>query len=244
MSMNKYIASMALVGSLFLLASCEKEPLVPYHGGNFVSFQKHNSYISFLGYTYEAKPLDTLVVELAIGGDMADYDRYVTGVVVEDSVGVKDEERRTTATPDEYRILGGVVKAGEVYGKFGIELVNSDRLLDEDLKVCIRLIPSDDFELGLRPNVEMDITWVRRLVKPATWERMRTFFCDQYSTIVYQTIIKVTGLSEIPIGMAHEELRVLGRKFGDYVRAYNEEHGTPMVHDDGDDKGTIVRPMY
>lgn len=240
---RRYTIRGLLILATLTLFSCQKEGLVEYHGGDCISFQKHSSFLSFLGYTSEVVLKDTLAVDLAVAGDKADYDRYVSAIAIEDEAGTKDSDRKTTAKPDEYRILGGVVKAGEIYGKFEIEFLNSERLATEDLKLRIALQPSEDFELGLAENTEIDLTWTRKLLQPKTWTTMAKYFCSTYSTRVYQTIITVTGLDEIPDDMSREELRVWGRKFGDYVRKYEVDNGKPMLHDDGVGAGTIITPL-
>lgn len=242
MSVKKYRIGIFLVCGVFF-SSCQKVELVNYHGGNGVSFQKKSSFLSFRGFTPEELLKDTLVLELAIVGDQADYDRYVSAIAVEDEPDTKEGDRKTTATTDEYRILGGVVKAGEIYGKFGVELLNSERLASGNLKLRIGLQPSKDFELGLKENTTIELSWTRKLLQPKTWRNMTDYFCATYSTRVYQTIITVTGFDEIPEGMTKEELRVWGRKFGDYVRKYEKDTGKPMLHDDGEGAGTIIIPL-
>lgn len=232
-----------LINVIACFYSCEKENLLDWRSENCVSFQKPTSFLSFLGYREVDRPKDTLSVALHIGGEMVDRDRYVMAIAVEDTVHVEEVDKWTTARPDEYRLLGGVVKAGGLYGTFDIELRNSDRLDDADLKLRIQLVETEDFEVGLKENQTMDLSWTRKLVKPQTWGAMTLYFCDTYSTIVYQSIIEVTGFSEIPEGMSREELRMWGRKFGDYVRQWKIDHnGKDMVHDDGENKGLIVIP--
>lgn len=235
--------ALTMAALMVVFCSCDKEGLVDYHGGNCVNFQKHEAFLSFLGMTPAEMPDAILEVKLAINGFTSDKDRYVKVGVVADDPATAAEERKTTATPSDYKILEGVIKKDDVYGTLKIELYNNARLQNEDLKLRLALLESDDFEPGLAENIEIDITWTQKLVQPMTWERMRSFFCQEYSTLAYKTIIKVTGLGEIPTEMKNEELRVLGRKFGDYVRQYEIDNGKPMIHDDGASKGTRIIPV-
>lgn len=240
--------AIALAVQLFGLCGCEKSALVGYSGENTVGFWVHAVNHSLYGKNNEELPVDTVVLDLAITGEMEDRDRVVEGVFIADAPGTVEEKRSNTAVEGEhYRILGGMVKANEQYGKFKVEIINNDILEENELKLNLSIWPNKDFEPGLKENRNIVITWSRKIMKPATWHAMRFFFCADYSTQVYKVFMQATGLKEFYYYeglVSEEEGYVMARNFGNIVRAYEEEHGTPMLHDDGPMKGMPIIPLH
>ena len=242
------IRMLVLLAVVFVpLAGCEKSDLIGYHGGDTVGFWIHSINHSLFGMNNTQLPRDTVELDLAITGHVKDYDRKVEGTFIPDTVGTPPDKRKNTAVEGEhYRILGGEVKAGEEYGKFKVEIINNDILEDEELKLNLTIKPNEAFEVGLKENKSIVITWSRKIMRPATWNAMRFFFCATYSTQVYKVFMQATGLKEFYYYegvVSVEEAKVMGRNFGNIVRAYEKEHGTPMVHDDGDSKGLPIVPI-
>jgi len=237
-----------LAGGSLLLAGCEKSGLKPYTGKNTVGFWVHSINHSFYGEGVETLPKDTIVLDLAVTGDIVDYDRYVDGTFIPDAEGTPEEELKNTAVEGkDYTILGGVVKANEEYGKFRVEVVNRDELKDKELKLNLSIKENKDFTVGLNENRSIVITWSQKVMRPATWNAMRFFFCSTYSTQVYKIFMQVTGLKEFYYYegiVSVDEAYVMGRNFGNAVRAYEKEHGTPLLHDDGTAAGTPIIPLH
>ena len=147
----------------------------------------------------------------------------------------------------DYKILGGVVKANEEYGKFMVEVYNSNELKDNELKLNLAIKDNKDFSVGLNENRSITITWSQKIMQPTTWRAMRFFFCSTYSTQVYKVFMQATGLKEFYYYegiVSVDEAYVMGRNFGNIVRAYEKEHGTPMLHDDGTAAGTPIIPLH
>ena len=116
--LNKiYIKIMLLLVGAALVTGCEKSGLQPYTGGNTVGFWVHSINHSFYGEGVETLPKDTIVLDLAITGDVVDYDRHVDGTFILDAAGTEEKDLKNTAVEGkDYKILGGVVKANEEYG--------------------------------------------------------------------------------------------------------------------------------
>lgn len=241
------IMLLAAIGSL-LCSGCEKSGLTPYTGGNTVGFWVHSINHSFYGEGVETLPKDTVVLDLAVTGSIVDYDRSVDGTFIPDPEGTKEEDLKNTAVAGrDYTILGGVVKANEEYGKFRVEVINRDELKDKELKLNLAIRENEDFKVGLNENRSIVITWSQKVMRPATWNAMRFFFCSTYSTQVYRVFMQATGLKEFYYYegiVSQEEGYVMGRNFGNIVRAYEKEHGTPMLHDDGTAAGTPIVPLH
>lgn len=231
----------------WLIAGCQKSELVGYTGGSTVGFWVHTINHSLYGMTVEELPRDTVTLDLAITGDVVDYDRYVEGTFIPDAPGTAPDEQNNTAVEGvDYNILGGIVKANEEYGKFQVEIINRDFLKENELKLNLAIKASKDFEVGLKDNNSIIISWSQKVMPPATWNMMRYFFCATYSTQVYKVFMQVTGLKEFdyPKTITETEGFVMGRNFGNAVRAYEEQYKTPMLHDDGDAEGTPIIPLY
>ncbi|MDE5611029.1 MAG: DUF4843 domain-containing protein [Odoribacter sp.] len=249
MSNKIYTKFMLLLASFGLLFSgCEKSDLMPYTGGNTVGFWVHSINHSFYGEGVETLPVDTVELDLAITGNIVDYDRYVDGTFIPDIAGTEEKDLKNTAVEGkDYKILGGIVKANEEYGKFRVEVYNQDALKDKELKLNLAIKENKDFSAGLGENRSIVITWSQKVMRPATWNAMRFFFCSTYSTQVYRIFMQVTGLKEFYYYegiVSVDEAYVMGRNFGNVVRAYEKEHGTPMLHDDGTGIGTPIIPLH
>lgn len=237
-----------LVSNALLLAGCAKSELMPYTGGNTVGFWIHSINHSFYGEGAETLPKDTVELDLAVTGNIVDYDRYVDGTFIPDAEGTEEADLKNTAVEGkDYNILGGIVKANEEYGKFKVEVFNTDELKDKELKLHLVIKENKDFSVGLNENRSIVITWSQKVMRPATWNAMRFFFCSTYSTQVYRIFMQVTGLKEFYYYegiVSVDEAYVMGRNFGNVVRAYEKEHGTPMLHDDGTAAGTPIIPLH
>ena len=244
---NMYIKLNVLLISVILLVACQKEGLVRYIGGNSVGFWVHSVNHSLYGNTVDELARDTLVLDLAITGVPVDYDRYVEGTFIPDKEGIGLEKQNNTAVEGrDYNILGGIIKANEEYGKFKVEIINTDYLKDHELKLNLCIKENDYFVAGLRENRSVIITFSQKIMQPYTWDAMRFFFCATYSTQVYKVFMQATGLKEFYYFeglVSEEEGYVMGRNFGNIVRAYEKEHGTPMLHDDGPAAGTPIIPI-
>ena len=96
--LNKiYIKIMLLLVGAALVTGCEKSGLQPYTGGNTVGFWVHSINHSFYGEGVETLPKDTIVLDLAITGDVVDYDRHVDGTFILDAAGTEEKDLKNTA---------------------------------------------------------------------------------------------------------------------------------------------------
>lgn len=244
---------------IILFGGCKESPLMAYNAGDRICFWEHAKTLSFYGATPEELPYDVIKVKLNIMGKTKDYDRTVTAEAVEDEPGTAAEDRLTTATADQYEILGGVILAGDTDGWFSLKVYNNDFIADNELRLRVRLTGNEYFQPGLKENQYMRFSWSAALQQPETWRAMRFFFCSTYSTQVYRLYMQVTGLKEFWYYNAGpdpdnnpEDRRVSAsqgkawaREFGDIVRAYNAEHyPDKMLHDDGEFAGTEIIPLY
>lgn len=238
------------------LGGCKEDALQAYDGGDNVCFWNHTQNFSFYGASVAEMPEGIIELDINIMGYTAPYDRTVTGEAVEDAPDTPEEEKVTTAMPDQYRILGGVIPAGSTTGKFRIAVVNFDELSETELRLAVRLTANEHFGLGLKENQYITLRWSRMLMRPKTWNDMAMFFCSTYSTQVYRLIMEVTGMQEfyyftdgpdplnnpLDIRLTPEACAAYGRAFGDLVRQLQAEDDPRGYHDDGTAAGQLIRP--
>ena len=239
---HKYLFITALV-ALFAFTSCNKDELLLFDAGDRVNFMVHEQALSFLGKTTAELPADTLITDITIVGHTAPFDRTVAGVAYEDPAGTPDDKKLTTATKEDYQILGGIIPAGSTFGTFKVLCINRESLGTQTMKLRVLFAENEYFKPGTKENLYIDLSWSRNLMKPKTWSAFQTYVCATYSTAMYKIFIEVTGLSELEFSNV-AEAAVIGKKFGDYVRAYNIAHpGAPLCHDDGDEAGSPIIPL-
>lgn len=233
---------------ILLFAGCKKEEVKYFDGGDAVNFWDHVWRQSLFGATTDELPQDTMFLKIALSGRTANRDRVVTATAVEDLAGTPAEKKLTTATQDQYQIIGGIIPADSLNGILKVVIKNPQILATiPDLRLRIKLTPNADFVTGLSENNFIDLAWSRELLQPATWRAMRFFFCATYSTTVYKIIIQATGLKEFYYYeglVTQEEGWVLGKKFGERVRQLSSLQGSPLLHEDGPAVGTAIVPIY
>ena len=256
--MKKFIIFWAIACLMATLSGCKKESMLPYIGGDAVSFWRRTVVRSLYEASVAELPKDTIKLDLHILGFTKPYDRTVTGAAIEDAPGTPDNQRVTTATPGEYRILGGTIPANSLTGKFEVEIINQDKLATEELKLALAITENEHFIPGLKENYTITLTWTQKLMQPTSWNTMAINFCSIYSSQCYRIIIMITGHKEIVSTAGPDPLNnpddrpvpdntriVWGIMFGNYIRDYNAAHpDAPMLHDDGAYAGTPIIPRY
>lgn len=243
-----YNISLYLLATIMLLGGCKEEEIPYFTGSDSANFWVHVSNFSLFGATTQELPQDTLVLNIALSGDKKDFDRKVKVIAIEDPAGTPEAQKRTTASPNQYEILDGVIPANELYGKVKIVLKNPEILSTQpNLKVRVEIVENEHFGLGLMENNYVNVTWSREILQPATWNAMRFFFCAVYSTQVYKIFMEVTGLREFYYyeGMHSQwEGFVMGTNFGNRVRELSAQQGSPLLHDSGPNIGLPIVPIY
>jgi len=231
--------------------SCNEEEIMQYEGGNAVHFISTSGSMTFL-----TKPNDeTAIMEVPVQlvGNIPEKDLSF-------SVEVVNDEEKTTATPEQYTIVSTTVPKGETTGYLKVEVKNPDKInaAEKTLKLRLKLIDNTEVKAGgWRDFLVVDLLWSSDLIQPQTWAYFTYFICKKYSSKLYRTYIDVIGKTECYYisGKINDpetgkmwtqtESIVIGKKFGDYVRAWNEEHFPEVLrHDDGKYAGEPIVPVY
>lgn len=230
------ILYLALVVNL-LLASCKKDEIPSYKGVPSINFVGTTFNYSFLG---NAQNEYVAEIDVNIMGDAADHDRHFNAVAVIDSV--------TTAKPNQYQIIGGLVKAGAYKGKLSVKVFNSTELNTAKVDLKLKLSDSEDFKAGNIETNQFVVGWTNQIIVPA-WTYYRYFFTTAGSENAYRIIVQTTGLKTLTVAeyraLGQVAAETLGTAFGDYVKQWNKDHPNDRLkHDSGTLKGQDIVPLY
>jgi hypothetical protein len=221
-----------------VLQSCKKKDITGFSAAPAVNFTSTSTVYSFLGNSQNEYIQE---IEVKIMGNATNVDRTLTAQVVNDAT--------TTATPDQYEVIGGVVKAGSFLGKLSVKVKNSAPLNAKEVYVKLKLIDGADLKAGNKENITYVLGWTNKIVVPTTWTYFNIFFATK-STQVYRLIVQTTGITSLT-GAQYSAMggeaaaTAAGTKFGDYVKQWNLDHpNDPLKHDDGTAAGQLIVPKY
>lgn len=232
-----------IIYTIFLMAlcvvftmSCEKDEV-----GNFTAEPAINFVNDSIQYSFIQEVADEYVLEVpvAITGTTTNNDRYFEVEVLNDDL--------TTAPTDLYEIIEGKVPAGSYTGNLLVKLKKAPILDDASVSIHISSIASNDFAIG---NIESNTTkliWTNKIVIP-DWRYFAYFFTRYPSSAAYRVFLATTGLTTFSItdyrAVTPTGAQALGKAFGDYLRQYEIDNGSPLLHDDGDHAGEEIVPIY
>lgn len=216
---------------------CKKQELTAFKADTGVNFS-----IKTVEYTFLGNPNNEHILEVPVKilGDTAGFDRSFKVEIVNDT--------STTAQPNEYSIVEGIVPAGSFTGKLRVKLLNSAKLSTSQVGIKLRITDGADLRAGNIESGECIIKWSNKVVVPA-WTYFRFFFTSVASTQAYRLIVQTTGLTTLTaaqygqLGAAGAE--ALGTQFGNYVKQWNLDHpNDKLKHDDGTQAGQEIVPLY
>lgn len=245
--MEKKMKIIALIGIVtLLLIRCGKDEIALYDEYPSVYFNG-----SSVTYSFIEKPdamEDTVKLPVLITGLPAETDRIFKIAVVTDT--------NTTATPEQYELLDGTVKAHEYIGNVAVVLRNYSFLDSTELKVKVKVVDSEDFKAGFVQSMYYIIHWTAQLQPPSNWNYLKTYF-GEYSTRYYKFIIAATGRSSFPYRIINPEtgeyywkttaeVEAYSFIIRDSLDKYNADKSHPvLMHDDGKKAGEPVEiPTY
>lgn len=131
-----------------LLGSCTQDGIDSYDlNDSAIYFPVNTRLYSFID-TPEAEYAD-VEIALNIIGPTADFDRPVI---------VEVNEEATTASADQYQVLGAVVKAGSNSGSVTVRIKNdAEALAQGDITLGLRLLANDQFSTSIDPATTLPI---------------------------------------------------------------------------------------
>lgn len=233
---NVLVIVMTLGALIF--SGCEQNEIMSYQEDySAVNFTSDSTTYSFLENT-DDEYIQKIPVRIV--GDSAAQDRPFKVEVINDSL--------TTAEPDDYEIMDGIIEAGKFEDTLSVRLFNSEKLSEEKVSLHLRIVNSEDFKPGAVEDNTYLLTWTDRIVVP-DWTWYRFFFCTNSSTTAYRVFVESTGRTSFTSddyrGLGQYAAIALGRQFGDYIKQYNEDHPeNPLIHEDGPAEGELIEPLY
>lgn len=208
---------------LFLgIVGCEEEKGLLFNDKARVKF-KTGSGSAMEDYSYsfvwkdESTSRDTIFLPIDIMGGPSDKNRQIMleqvseydvsyekdkwGHVIDSVVtertdkAVADQHYVAFDNP-EYQKLS-IVSAGEVSSRIGVIVLRAPSLVENKVRLRIRLKANDDFELGESKFLERTIVISDMLEKPSNWDsRYMDRLLGNYSKTKHQLMIKVVGKDE------------------------------------------------
>lgn len=234
----KYHICLNLFILFVVLGGCKKQDITSFEADAAVNFTESQAQYSFM---VNPDPEYIQEIPVRIIGNAAGRDRNFAVTVVQGA--------STTAAPDQYQIVGGVVKANEFTGNLSVKLKNSVALNTKSVSLKLKLTDGGDFKAGNGETSEFVLTWTNQILVPNPWSYFQYFFTTKPSTAAYRIILQTTGLTKFTlaeyrvVGTAGAE--ALGTKFGDYVKQWNKDHpDNHLKHDDGVLAGQDIVPLY
>jgi hypothetical protein len=220
-----------------VLQGCKKKDITGFSATPAVNFTSTSTVYSFLSNPQSEYVQD---IEVKIMGSAENVDRSFRAEVVKDA--------ETTASPDQYEVIGGIVKAGSLTGKLAVKVKNSAALNTQEVFVKLKLVDGGDLKAGNKETSSFLLGWTNKIVVPATWTYYNIFFATK-STQVYRLVLQTTGIASLTAAqyaqMGETAVTAAGTKFGDYVKQYNLDNpNNPLRHDDGTAAGQIIAPKY
>lgn len=206
------------------VTACQRDDIKVYNSADYIQFEK--SVVDSSLCTFLVSPnLSELRFPVAVDvvGLSTQQDR-------EYKVEVMDELTNASAVnydlPERF-----VMKAGCVKDTMWITFKNSQELKVAPQRLAIRLVESEDFELGQIEHRGNIIIVSDVVTKPVWWgEIMEYYFLGTYSDKKYRLFIQETGILDLDPNDLNE-CRYYTLIFKNYLKQKKDE-GTPVLEDD------------
>lgn len=239
----KKIKFIILLFTISILQSCSKSDPTSFTAPPAIVFDYLQSVgnkqsFSFLG---SSSTVAELRVPVIINGFPEDRDRFFEVDVVTDTI--------TDAKSTDYSIARGIIRAGRVKDILIVSVNKTEELDDKVLNLYLRVKANDEFDRGIIERQYYQLAWSNQTIMPTWGVYFRTFFSAVGSTKAYRIFVETTGLKNFTITefRTYQQVgaEVLGKEFGDYIRAWNLANPNDiLVHDDGTQKGQPIVPRY
>lgn len=243
--MKYTIIYIALLG---LLASCKKDEISATSeaapGVYFIYDTDRPVNIDSVSYTFVEKAstvvTDTIWLPVRISGDIADHDRGINLVAVNEG---------TTAVKDKhYKFLNYTMPKGSFTTRLGVVLLRDASLLNTSVALNLQLQPSSDFSTLMKDTLMGDgryysrnkirIIFTDRLLKPDNWESYLIAFFGSYSNVKFRFITGVLGVSTFsttgPNPVNYPKMQFYQNTVRNALLEYTTANG-PLVDENGNE---------
>lgn len=237
-----------LLSACLLFTACEENERMPYSGDPSVYFYERmlsaaviiDVYDKTYSFADKASTLqeDTVYVKAKLMGYTADKDRTFKAIVVGDSSAVAEENDTVF-----YKVLDGVIKAGEIEGYLPVVVYRTTRIKENTLQITLKIVDSEanDLKAATPGNLIFTVYWADKLIKPANWDASLAYFFGTYSDTKYQFIIDVLGISQFDIYTRFNTTGIyttadmydFANRLKEALRTYNAAHDPDLTDETG-----------
>lgn len=223
--------------ALFAVLGCKQDDIDAYKlEDSAVCFEAQSAAFSLRGMTEDTKRLD---IRVTLVGPASDKDR-------EFEVRVVAREGNTAVEGKDFKVLGAVVKAGELFGTVELEV---NRLEEEvsSQTTTLEIVPGENFRAGYPALMKAIVMWSDGYVRPTyyVWRSWYRYFCHGYSRKLHEIVIGQLGedveryVDRRNYVEADPSLEFkmptwwfsASRQLRDYVEKYDKEHpDAPLMH--------------
>lgn len=219
----KYIV---LICFCLALASCDKEGTGMYDAAQRFIYIPDSAGMDTAFVSFKHHPgVDTYRVpfEIRLIGEKAGQDLSY-GLMVVDSL--------TTAAAAEYKLPEHpLFGSGKYRDTLWIELLKTERLQTQEVRLVVMLVPNENFEAGYSDRLTASVTFNDMMSQPLWWDDYITInFLGEYSEKKYMEFFTCTGVSDLT-DMPAWKIRQLILEFREYIEKnkITEANGEPMV---------------
>jgi len=231
------------LGMTLFFSSCEKSEPMSFNAKPAVVFDFRNATGNKVSFSFLGKSGDVgeVQVPVIINGFAEDRDRPFEVEVVTDTI--------TDATPSDYKIEQGIIRAGKMKDSLVVKLYKTAELESKIANLYLRVKANEEFDRGIKEKQYYQISWSNQAIMPTWGAPFRTYFSSVGSTLAYRIFVETTGLTNFTNAIfatyGAVGAPILGKKFGDYIRVWNAANpNNILVHDDGTSKGLPIVPRY
>jgi hypothetical protein len=206
----KYIP---IVLFLFLFSACEKD-LMDYKGGDRIQFSGDTLVTKSFIFDDASKVSDTIWVGVQTLGNLSDTDRRVAFAQVtekewvftyDDDGNKKDstyvditngaiEGTHFSSLSDPSIQSRMIIKADSTTAKIPIVVLRNASLKINSVRLKIKIIQNDFFDMGEREHSERVIVITDKFTKPTTWNSTIDYYFGNYGPVKHKFMYDVTGL--------------------------------------------------
>ncbi|MFA6756037.1 MAG: DUF4843 domain-containing protein [Bacilli bacterium] len=223
--------------SLILLSffACSKTDYSGWDRKPSVYFEKSEKDSTIFSFAFDEDLKEGEVeLKLLLIGNTESYDRHFN---------VEFDSKNSTAILGKDIELSDsafIIKKDSTYGIIRVKINKTDNLKDDMLLAKLKLVQTNDFNLGLSTNISSRIFITKQLSKPKWWNDWQVNNgLGAYSNLKYRTFIKLTGIIDMTIEgdnakMDYSVMRINVLKF----KYWLEEN--PMKEEDGTDMTVAI----
>ncbi|MCF0175789.1 MAG: DUF4843 domain-containing protein [Bacteroidales bacterium] len=201
------------LGMMLLSAtSCKTDEIDRWNSRGFVWFTYRNNDFTFRTRPEVGEGESTLVaIPFKAATKVSDKDR-----VVEVEVSRKPLDSRTL-----FEIQKPVTfRANHLVDTMFVKVTNSAHLAEVHDTISFRILPSEDFDLGLEDNLETNLCLFNGFAKPKWWDANCDYYLGYFTQLKMEVYFAVTGGDEAPYddeGWGGNKRRFISYQLTEYV---------------------------